>query len=90
MHIEYDPIKDEANQRKHGLSLAAAAQLDWPQALVWTDARRDYGEHRQAALGYIGQRLHYAAFTIRGQTLRIISLRRANTREIQFYANTQA
>jgi uncharacterized DUF497 family protein len=32
--IEFDPVKDEANQRKHGLSLAEAARFEWITALA--------------------------------------------------------
>lgn len=50
-------------------------------ALYAPDDRYDYGEQRFQALGLIGGRLHMLAFTMRGQTLRAISLRRANARE---------
>lgn len=36
MHIEFDPAKDLANQDKHGVSLAMAAELDWkPRWCGW-------------------------------------------------------
>lgn len=41
------------------------------------------------ALGFIGDRLHVLVFTMRGQTLRVISLRRANERECARYAEAQ-
>lgn len=50
MHIEFDPAKDLANQDKHGVSLAMAAELDWEAALVWVDERIEYGEARMIAL----------------------------------------
>lgn len=39
MDIEFDPKKDSSNRKKHGLSLAMAAQLDWDAALIWVDER---------------------------------------------------
>ena len=36
MTVEFDPVKDAANQAKHGVSLAMAGDLDWEAALVWT------------------------------------------------------
>ena len=83
MRIEFDSEKDRANRRKHGLSLAAAAEMDLLAALVIPDERRDYGEARFRAYGRIGGRLHLLAFTMRGDTLRAISLRRANATEIR-------
>jgi uncharacterized DUF497 family protein len=49
------------------------------------DLRRDYGEARYWAVGPIGGRLHVLAFTMRGQVLRAISLRKANERERRRY-----
>ncbi|HWK84624.1 MAG TPA: BrnT family toxin [Caldimonas sp.] len=79
MRIEFDPEKDEANQAKHGVSLALAAELDWEAALVWFDARFEYDELRV---------LYYVAFVDRGRARRIISLRRANRREVKHYVQS--
>lgn len=49
MQFDFDPGKDAANLSKHGLSLAAAAELSWDAALVWIDNRTDYGEVRMVA-----------------------------------------
>ena len=49
---------------------------------------RDYGEDRIAGLGYIGDRLFYVVFVARGEERRIISLRKANQREVKRYAET--
>ncbi|MGZ8369823.1 MAG: hypothetical protein ACXWVH_02080 [Caulobacteraceae bacterium] len=46
--ILYDPAKDEINRRKHGVSLARAADLEI--AIAVEDARRDYGESRFAPM----------------------------------------
>ncbi len=50
MRIEFDSTKDEANQAKHGASLALAGELDWEAALVWVDSRFEYSELRMIAL----------------------------------------
>ena len=39
-----------------------------------------------AAIGYIGLRLYYVAFVDRADGRRIISLRKANQREVKRYA----
>lgn len=88
MDVTFDPTKDAANNEKHGVSLAEAASFEWADALVWPDQRRDYGEPRMAALGYIGLRLMAVVFVDRGPERRIISLRKANSREVQRYAET--
>jgi len=38
-------------------------------------------EERFIALGLIGERLHSLVFTVRGNAVRVISLRKANRRE---------
>ena len=81
MQIEFDLAKDRINREKHGISLTAAADIDFDNALVVEDRRIDYGETRFIAYGQIGDRLHVLWFTMRGSVLRAIGLRRANRRE---------
>ncbi|MBT0569488.1 BrnT family toxin [Curvibacter sp. CHRR-16] len=88
MRIEFDPAKDASNQEKHGLSLALAAELDWDEALVWVDDRRDYGELRMIALAPETGILYYVAFVERNDARRIISLRKANRREVKHYVQS--
>ena len=85
MRIEFDPAKDAANQAKHGVSLSLAAELDWESALVWVDSRFEYGELRMVALAPRTGIVYYVAFVERGAVRRIISLRRANRREVDRY-----
>jgi len=85
MQVEFDPDKDAANIEKHGVSLAFAADLDWDEAFVWIDERFAYGEMRMIALAPSTQILYYVAFVDRGSTRRIISLRKANRREVKHY-----
>jgi len=85
MKIEFDPGKDEANIVKHGVSLALADQLDWDAALVWLDERFGYEELRMIALAPETNRLYYVAFVEHGEARRIISLRRAERREVLHY-----
>lgn len=83
--IEFDPQKDASNLAKHGVSLALAVELDWDSALVWIDDRFEYGEARLIALALRGEILYYVAFVDRDRVRRIISLRRANRREVKHY-----
>ena len=87
MEITYGPTKEAANQAKHSLSLAVAKELEWETALVWTDGRKDYGETRQSALVLRGERLYFVAFVDRADGRRVISLRKANAREVRRYVS---
>ncbi|NBW50743.1 MAG: BrnT family toxin [Betaproteobacteria bacterium] len=89
MQIDFDPGKDATNFEKHGLSLALAARLDWEHALVWVDDRHDYGELRMIALAPDTGFLYYVAFVDRGDLRRIISLRKANRREVKHYVQSE-
>ena len=88
MHITFDTNKDKANIEKHGISLAAASGFEWDEAATWMDERKNYGEVRMCGIGYIGIRLHYIVYVDRAEVRRIISLRKANMREVKRYAET--
>ena len=81
---EWDETKAQANRDKHGVRFEAINSFDWTTAMIDRSDRQ--GEIRWSALGYIGDRLHSAVFTVRGGNLRIISLRKANEREKARYA----
>ena len=88
MRIEFDPAKDSANEKKHGVSLALAEELDWDAALVWIDDRFENDEWRMTALAPKTGILYYVAFVERDEVRRIISLRRANRREVKHYVQS--
>jgi uncharacterized DUF497 family protein len=85
VRIEFDLAKDESNQAKHGVSLSLAEEFDWDAALVWADDRFEYGELRLIALAPKTATLYCVAFVERAEARRIISLRRANRREVKHY-----
>lgn len=85
MRFQFDPKKSSANTAQHGVSLAFAEQLDWDCALVWVDDRFDYDEVRMIALAPNTATLYYVAFVDRAESRRIISLRKANRREVKHY-----
>jgi uncharacterized protein len=92
MNVTFDPAKDAFNLAKHGFSLLDAVGFEWESAVVWPDKRREYEEARMVALGYIGLRIMALVFVDRPPERpterRIISLRKANTREVKRYAET--
>lgn len=85
MNIRFDPAKSERNVRDRGLPFVLAEHLDWATAIIEEDVRKDYGERRFLALGMIGTRLHAVVFTPRGGKVHVISLRKANQREVKNY-----
>jgi uncharacterized DUF497 family protein len=87
MKIEFDPTKDVANKEKHGISLAMAEFLDWEVALIVQDNRFDYGELRFIAISPLDGRVYTAVFTHRDPNIRIISLRKANPKEVTEYVH---
>ena len=85
MRVEFDSAKNKANIAKHGVPLSLAEDLDWDAALVWLDDRFAYGELRMIALAPEMNTLYYVAFVDRADVRRIISLRRAERREVMHY-----
>lgn len=85
MKIEYDDAKNRKNIAERGISFELAVNFDLATAKIWQDTRKDYGEARFIALGYIGDKLYSMVFTVRDDVLRIISLRKANKREVTSY-----
>ena len=90
MEITYDPAKNDKNMVERGLSFELAHGFDWNSALVIEDTRQDYSEVRYQALGKIDERMYVLVFTVRGDAIRIISLRRANSREVARYEKAQS
>lgn len=82
MKYEWDEGKNAVNIEKHGIDFNDAHELFEGNRLVFPDDRKDYGEARFITVGYIGNRMMVAAYTQRSpETIRIISLRKANSRE---------
>lgn len=79
--ISFDPDKNEKNIRDRGLSFEQAAEFDFQSAIFLIDDRRDYGEIRYIAIGYLKKRLHVLCFTETPTGIRVISFRKANSRE---------
>lgn len=86
VEIEYDSVKNEKNVAQRGVSFELARKFEIDTAVIRMDVRKDYGELRFNALGYIGSRLYHMTFTVRGDIVRVISLRKANKREVNYYA----
>ncbi len=88
MKIEFDAPKNERNIHERSLSFERAADFDFNTAIVQQDARKPYPEVRFVALGFLDARLHVLCFTPVDGGIRVISFRKANSREIRSYEQT--
>ena len=87
-YVEFDPAKNATNIAIRGLSFELVEQMEWATALMEEDTRKAYGERRFQVLGFIGERLHAVVFPPRDGMVHVISLRKANSREVKRYAKT--
>lgn len=86
MEYEVDPDKDEANRFKHGLRLSFGLRVfDDDNHIVIASHRLIDGEERFKAIGLVDGNLQTAVHVWRGETVRLISVRRSNTSEQRDY-----
>jgi uncharacterized DUF497 family protein len=98
--IDYDPNKEEANRKKHGYSFESAVYLlqrlvlPIPSPLfMTTEPFEENGEirHNHMTLDDNGHLLFFVTTMRPGETVRVISLRRANgAEEVLYRANAKA
>jgi uncharacterized DUF497 family protein len=90
MNFEWDENKSDVcfDQRGFDFAYVVRAFID-PDRLIKKDTRWDYGEERYQLLGSIVQRVFCVVYTLRGSTIRIISARKANQREVNRYENSK-
>ena len=82
MKIEYDPAKRVETLVKRGLDMADAGLVFEGPTKTDEDMRQDTGEQRFLTIGFLAGRMVLVAWTQRGDNRRIISMRKANGREI--------
>ena len=89
MEFEWDEAKSDACYEERGFDFAYAlrAFLD-PDRIVQEDHRWNYGEDRFRLTGQIETRVFVLVYTVRETSIRIISARKANRREVRFYENS--
>ena len=85
MEYEWDENKAQSNQEQHKVPFESIHNFCWDDAIEKEDIRKDYKETRYRALAPIGDRLHLLVYTMRGEVVRVISLRKANKREFNYY-----
>jgi len=87
MDFEYDPDKSQSNEAKHGIDFVSAQAL-WTDPDVVEIPARTTDEPRFLVVGRIGTTHWSAVITYRGETRRIISVRRSRPEEIEIYESS--
>jgi len=82
--FEFDPDKSLSNNAKHGIDFETAQTLWTDDNRIEIDARSNT-EPRIAVVGLIEGKLWTAFITVRGEAIRIISVRRARNDEAEAY-----
>ena len=85
MKIEFDPIKSQKNADERDLPFDRVTEFDWETSTSNPDDRFVYPEARYSSFGMLGKRLHYLCFTPIPGGIRVISIRKANSRAISKY-----
>lgn len=87
MKITYDPNKNQRNIAERQLSFDEVKYFHWATAIIEPDLRKPYPEPRYLATGFVGltERLHILVFTPTADSIRVISFRKANKREVKYY-----
>lgn len=91
MQFEWDPRKDAANRRKHGLGFREATTVFGdPLATTFSDSEHSLSEQRFLTIGAsVSDRLLVVVHTEREEIIRIVSARPATARERRFYEETR-
>ena len=88
MQIEFDPDKRDKTLAERGLDFTHAVEVVAGVSVTAEDARLDYGEIRFSTVGVLDGRMVVVVWTRLGEVRRIISMRKANEREIARFAQT--
>lgn len=88
MQFEWDDDKAQANLAKHGVAFEEALTCFYdPQQVAFYDPGHSEDEDRELLIGHSDQgRLLIVSYTLRGQTVRLVSARKATRREAKTYA----
>ena len=82
--FEFDPKKSSANKQKHDINFIEAQRL-WDDENLIVYPARTVDETRFIAVGLIDKKHWSAIYTMRGENIRIISVRRSRVEEVNSY-----
>ena len=85
MKFEWDVNKNNLNIKRHFIDFNDAYLIFQQPMVVRVDTRKDYGEIRMVGLGALYGAVVVIVFTKRRDTIRVISMRRANKNEREIY-----
>ena len=85
MIFEWDESKRRANYDKHGLDFRDAKTIFQGLTITKEDTRKDYGEKRWITIGKLEDVTVVVVHVQRSERIRIISIRKANSREKKIY-----
>lgn len=85
MEIEWDENKRLSNIKKHGIDFEYAALIFFNLYVSKFDDREDYGELREISLGMIDGIVIAVTHTEREGSIRIISARKGDRKEHDYY-----
>ncbi|MCP5184065.1 MAG: BrnT family toxin [Pseudomonadales bacterium] len=86
MRITYDPEKRLRTLVERGLDFDRCVEVFDGITLEVEDTRFEYDERRTLCVGFLDSRMVMIAYTSRGSTRRIISMRKCNAREVKRYS----
>ena len=84
MNFEFDLHKSQSNLEKHGIDFTRA-QAIWDDESYIEIPARTSDEPRWLVIGRINEKFWSAVITYRGESIRIISVRRSREEEIELY-----
>ena len=87
MFDDPDPNKEAINKGKHGIDFKEAQKLWVDLNLLVAQAKENEGEVRFLNIGLIDGKYWTAITTMRGNLIRIISVRRSRQKEVNAYEN---
>jgi len=85
--FEWDDEKARRNVSKHGITFASATAVFRDAWHMEEPDARDYSEHRHIAIGIADALTLVVVFTSRGDSIRLISARKAARHELTRYWN---
>lgn len=88
MRITFDAFKRDKTLIERRLDFVRAREVFEGLTVTLPDQRQDYGEARFITAGWLDERIVIVVWTPRGLARRIISMRKANEREIARYGQS--
>ena len=85
MKLDWDEEKRQTTLAHRELDFADCVEVFADVTFEFPDTRKDYGEARTVCIGFLKNRMVAVVYTQRGDTRRIISMRKCNDREIKIY-----